>query len=164
MHHLAYACGRIVPVALTRLTMADISMAVPLLEAMAPTQRLLADKAYDADRLRTGSLRDTSRPSHRAAQPETPPIPQLHAYQGRNVIKRMFGKLKNWKRIATHYDSSPYTSSQLSHLSLLRRSGLNESSRANPESAITEPNRGHPRERSRRSRRPGPRSCGRENE
>ena len=28
-------------------------MAVPILEALAPTRRLIADKAYDADRLRT---------------------------------------------------------------------------------------------------------------
>lgn len=26
------------------------------------------------------------------------------AYRRRNVIERMFGKLKNWKRIATRYD------------------------------------------------------------
>lgn len=33
--------------------LADITMAVPILEALAPTRRLIADKAYDADRLRT---------------------------------------------------------------------------------------------------------------
>jgi hypothetical protein len=32
--------------------MADIAMAVPLLEALAPGKRLIADNAYDADRLR----------------------------------------------------------------------------------------------------------------
>ncbi|KTQ85253.1 transposase, partial [Aureimonas ureilytica] len=26
------------------------------------------------------------------------------AYRRRNVIERMFGRLKNWKRIATRYD------------------------------------------------------------
>jgi IS5 family transposase len=33
--------------------MADITMAVPILEALSPAKQLLADKAYDADRLRT---------------------------------------------------------------------------------------------------------------
>lgn len=51
-HCLADSCGRIVAVALTPGNIADISMAMPLLEAIAPAKRLLADKAYDAERLR----------------------------------------------------------------------------------------------------------------
>ncbi|WP_312897050.1 IS5 family transposase [Microvirga soli] len=43
----------IVAVAVTPDNVADITMAVPILEALAPTRRLIADKAYDADRLRT---------------------------------------------------------------------------------------------------------------
>lgn len=31
---------------------ADITMALPLLEAIRPTRHLIVDKAYDADRLR----------------------------------------------------------------------------------------------------------------
>lgn len=49
IHCMADACGRIVAVALTPGNIADISMAMPLLEALAPAKRLLADKAYDAD-------------------------------------------------------------------------------------------------------------------
>lgn len=43
---------RILAVALTLGNIADSSMAQPMLEVMAPTRRLIADKAYDADRLR----------------------------------------------------------------------------------------------------------------
>lgn len=50
---LADACGRVVAVALTPGNIADISIAIPLLDAIAPTKRRLADKAYDADRLRS---------------------------------------------------------------------------------------------------------------
>src|ERR671921_642931 len=44
IHCLADGCDRIVAVALTPGNMADIAMAVPLLEALAPGKRLIADK------------------------------------------------------------------------------------------------------------------------
>lgn len=80
-------------------------MALPLLEAVAPTRRLLAAKAYDAD-----SLRDWLRKRRiKAIIPSTAnrcrPYPlDYPAYCRRNVIERLFGRLKNWRRIATRYD------------------------------------------------------------
>jgi transposase len=85
--------------------MADITMAVPLLEALAPTRRLIADKAYDADRLRTW-LQDKGIEAvipGRAARAIAYPLNRA-AYRRRNSIERLFGRLKNWKRIATRYD------------------------------------------------------------
>lgn len=80
-------------------------MAIPLLQGIAAPKRRLADKAYDADKLRnwlkahridavipSNATRTTPYPLHRAA------------YRRRNVIERLFGKLKNWRRIATRYD------------------------------------------------------------
>ena len=52
IHCLADNRGRPVAIALTPGNTADISMAVPLLSASAPSRRLIADKAYDADSLR----------------------------------------------------------------------------------------------------------------
>ena len=80
-------------------------MAVPLLEALPPTPRLIADRAYDADRLRDW-LRDRGIEAvipGRAARAVAYPLNHI-AYRRRNVIERMFGRLKNWKRIATRYD------------------------------------------------------------
>lgn len=80
-------------------------MAQPLLEALAPTKRLIADKAYDADRLRQW-LADRSIEAvipARATRASVYPINKI-AYRRRNLIERAFGKLKNWKRIATRYD------------------------------------------------------------
>jgi len=84
---------------------ADITMAVPILEALAPTRRLIADKAYDADRLRTwlGDKGIEAVIPGRAARAVAYPLNRA-AYRRRNVIERMFGHLKNWKRIATRYD------------------------------------------------------------
>ena len=52
IHCLADDCGRPVAFSLTPGNIADIKMAIPLLELARPTKRLLADKAYDADSLR----------------------------------------------------------------------------------------------------------------
>jgi transposase len=44
--------GRPVAFALTRGNVADITMAIPIMENLACPKRLLADKAYDADKFR----------------------------------------------------------------------------------------------------------------
>jgi transposase len=97
--------GRPVAFALTPGNVADVVMAIPLLGAVAKPKRLLADKAYDADSLR----RWLTQRKIRAAIPSTAsrrtPYPlDRAAYKRRNVIERMFCRLKNWRRIATRYD------------------------------------------------------------
>lgn len=80
-------------------------MAIPLLETARPTERLLADKAYDADSLRDwlGEARIKAViPSSRARKKPYPL--DRSAYKRRNVIERLFCRLKNWRRIATRYD------------------------------------------------------------
>lgn len=80
-------------------------MAIPLLKVACPTKRLLADKASDADSLRDwpGKARiEAVTPSPRARKK---PYPLHHkAYRGRNFIERVFGRLNDWRRIATQYD------------------------------------------------------------
>ena len=72
---------------------------------MRPTKRLIADKVYDADKLRTWLSEHEIEPviPGRAARDIVYPQ-NRRAYRRRNVIERMFGRLKNWKRIATRYD------------------------------------------------------------
>lgn len=104
-HCLADDRGRPIAFAVTPGNIADITMAIPLLETVASPKRLLADKAYDADSLRNWLKRTKVRaviPS--TATPRTPYPLDRKAYRRRNVIERMFCKLKNWRRIATQYD------------------------------------------------------------
>lgn len=72
---------------------------------LAPPQRVLADKAYDADSLRTW-LRDRGVeaviPSN--ATRNRPYLLDKTAYKRRNLIERMFCRLKDGRRIATRYD------------------------------------------------------------
>jgi len=80
-------------------------MALPLLEGAVPSRRLLADKAYDADKLRNwlkARKIEAVIPSS-AARTVAYPLDR-EAYRRRNVVERLFCKLKNWRRIATRYD------------------------------------------------------------
>ena len=100
--------GRPVAFALTPGNAADVVMAIPLLGAVAKPKRLLADKAYDADSLR----RWLKQRKIRAAIPSTAsrrtPYPlDRAAYKRRNVIERLFCKLKNWRRLNPALSPNP---------------------------------------------------------
>ena len=80
-------------------------MAEPLVAAVAAPKRLLADKAYDAERFRRRlDQRRITAVIPSTASRRTPYPLDRRAYRRRNVIERMFCKLKNWRRIATRYD------------------------------------------------------------
>ncbi len=68
-------------------------------------RRLLADRAYDAKSLRE----ELAARRIKAVIPPNPTRKHPHrydktAYKGRNVIERMFCRLKDFRRIATRYD------------------------------------------------------------
>ena len=97
--------GRPVAFALTPGNVADITMAIPLIGMVATPKRLLADKAYDADSLRNWLKQARIKAVIPSTASRRTPYPLDHkAYRRRNVIERMFCKLKNWRRIATRYD------------------------------------------------------------
>ena len=80
-------------------------MAIPLLEGLAAPKRLLADKAYDADKLRSWLKKRRIKAVIPSTASRTKPYPlDRAAYKRRNVIERLFCRLKNWRRIATRYD------------------------------------------------------------
>jgi transposase len=122
IHALADDRGRPVAFALTPGNIADITMAIPLLGAVAAPRRLLADKAYDTDSLRTWlQKRGIKAVIPSTAARRTPYPIDRKAYTRRNVIERLFCKLKNWRHIATRYDRYAQTTSQ--HSPLLPASG-----------------------------------------
>jgi transposase len=76
-----------------------------LLDDIAPPCRLLADKAYDADHFRQrlqGLGAEVVIPSN-GSRRRPYPLNRV-AYRRRNVIERMFCRMKDWRRIATRYD------------------------------------------------------------
>ena len=80
-------------------------MAPELVRLAAPIDRLIADKAYDTNPLRRLLAEqgiEAVIPSIARRKPLIPHDPVL--YRRRNLIERMFGRLKDFRRIATRYD------------------------------------------------------------
>lgn len=86
---------------------ADITGAVMLATHLPPARYLLADKAYDADHWRAWLIRRKIQPViPNKANRKQPYAFNQKRYRGRNVIERMFGRLKDFRRIATRYDKN----------------------------------------------------------
>ncbi len=81
---------------------ADIKGAVMLAAHLPRTRYLLADKAYDADHWRACLLRQKIQPVIPNKVNRKQPHPfDTERYKDRNTIERMFGRLKDFRRIAT---------------------------------------------------------------
>jgi transposase len=90
---------------LTPGNVADITAAPQLLACVRPPARLIADQAYDAASLRTWIAQHGGV----AVIPPNPTRKHPHAYdpvayRRRNLIERMFCRLKDFRRVATRYD------------------------------------------------------------
>jgi transposase len=76
-----------------------------LLRALPPITRLVADRAYDSNALRAliaqlGAEAVIPPSSHRVRQLTY----DRNAYHSRNLIERLWCRLKDWRRVATRYD------------------------------------------------------------
>ncbi len=83
----------------------DVTVAPALFAAAGSFSRLLADTAYDANWLRD-LLAEQGIEAVIPRNPRRKPlIPHdALAYRQRNLIERMFGRIKDFRRIATRYD------------------------------------------------------------
>jgi len=84
---------------------ADIKGAAALAGSLPPVRYLLADKAYDAGHWRGFLMSQNIQPVIPSTANRKVQIPynETH-YKQRNVVERMFCRLKDWRRIATRYD------------------------------------------------------------
>ncbi|WP_426413340.1 IS5 family transposase [Bradyrhizobium ganzhouense] len=105
IHALTDDIGRPLAFLITPGNTHDLVGARGLISMVRSPRRLLADRAYDAK-----SLRDELAARRiKAVIPPNPTRKHPHrydktAYKGRNVIERMFCRLKDFRRIATRYD------------------------------------------------------------
>ena len=86
----------------------DYTGAAALLDDLPKAKWMLADRGYDADWFRE-ALQDKG---IRACIPgrkkrKTPIKYDKRRYKRRNRIEIMFGRLKDWRRVATRYDRCP---------------------------------------------------------
>ena len=85
--------------------MADCTAADALLDQLDAADILHGDKGYDSDAVRR-------KIESKGAAPNIPPKANRrwkncfspYLYRNRNAIERMFGRLKDFRRIATRYD------------------------------------------------------------
>lgn len=70
-------------------------------------EALLADKGYDADAIREELAKAGIEAVIPAKRNRKNPAPHdAEKYKWRNLIERLFNKLKNWRRVATRYDKT----------------------------------------------------------
>lgn len=99
------ACGRVAAFIPGPGNGADISSAPDLLDLLPAPARLLADKGYDANSLRKRLAASNTEAVIPSTKSRKRPIPyDAEAHVARNLIERSFGRLKDWRRIATRYD------------------------------------------------------------
>ncbi len=83
----------------------DIQMAAALVTAGGPFRRLIADRGYDANHLRALLAARGAEAVIPSTTSRKAPIPyDTVAYRARNLVERMWCRLKDWRRIATRYD------------------------------------------------------------
>ena len=70
-------------------------------------EALLADKGYDADAIRQELANADIEAVIPTKSNRRIPIPHDRGkYRWRNLVERLFSKLKNWRRVATRYDKT----------------------------------------------------------
>jgi transposase len=105
IHAVTDVKGRPYAFVLTPGNFADISVASALVTAMPASNSLIGDMGYDANSLRRLlHSRGTTVVIPSTASRKIPLPFDINAYRQRNVIERMFCRLKDFRRIATRYD------------------------------------------------------------
>ncbi len=86
----------------------DYTGAAALLSCFPSAQWLLADRGYDADWFREGLENKGIKACIPRRKSRTKPVKyDKRRYKRRNRIEIMFGRLKDWRRVATRYDRCP---------------------------------------------------------
>ncbi len=108
LHAVTDADGRPIRFFMTAGQVSDHTGAAALLRSLLKAEGLLADCGYDANRFRD-VLKDNGIKScmpGRKSRGKPVKHDKLH-YKRRNRIEIMFGRLKDWRRVATRYDRCP---------------------------------------------------------
>ena len=95
---------------LTEGQVSDYKGAATMLSALPPAPVLIADRGYDADWFRQGLRRQGVKPCIPGRSGRSKLIRHGKAlYKRRHKIEIMFGRLKDWRRVATRYDRCAHT-------------------------------------------------------
>ncbi|WP_276612527.1 IS5 family transposase [Pseudorhodobacter turbinis] len=100
--------GRPVRLFITAGQVSDYTGAAALMNGLPKAEWLLADRGYDADWFRETLVDKGTKPCipGRKSRKKTVKYDKRR-YKRRNHIERMFGRLKDWRRVSTRYDRCP---------------------------------------------------------
>jgi len=116
IHGLTDEAGRPRVLLLSPGNINDMTMAKAVIDAAGPFTRLIADKDYDTNAIRhLVTARGAEAVIPPTAQRRTPITYDRKAYRARNLVERLWCRLKDWRRVATRYDklAANYLSSAL---------------------------------------------------
>ena len=95
---------------LTEGQLSDHTGARLLLPALPPARQLLGDRGYDSRAFRQALTDRSIEPCIPSTRSRKVPIPyDKTLYRQRHRIENMFGRMKDWRRIAMRYDRCAHT-------------------------------------------------------
>jgi transposase len=105
IHAVVDSHGRPLAFEITPGQRGDVRLVLPLLSSLPAARLCAADAAYDSDGFRLFLRQRGTIPviPNNPTRKRTYPF-DTEAYKLRNLIERMFCRLKDWRRIATRYD------------------------------------------------------------
>ena len=81
-----------------------------MLSALPDAEVMIADKGYDSRRWRRALSQRNITPCIPGRRCHKQPVVyDTELYKSRNLIERLFGRLKDWRRIAMRYDRCAHT-------------------------------------------------------
>lgn len=105
LHGLTDEAGRPRVLLISAGNINDMTMAAALIEAAGPFTRLIADRGYDSNAVRALVADRGAEVVIPSTASRRVPIPyDRDAYRARNLVERLWCRLKDWRRIATRYD------------------------------------------------------------
>jgi len=105
LHAVTDAIGRPITFFMSAGQVSDYTGAAALLRELPEADWLLADRGYDADWFRDALKDKEIKPCIPGRKKRKTPVKyDKRRYKRRNRIEIMFGRLKDWRRIATRYD------------------------------------------------------------
>jgi transposase len=108
LHAVADAKGRPIQFFLSAGQVSDYTGALALLSSLPAADWLLADKGYDADWFREALQDKGIKPCIPGRSSRDKPVKYDKCrYKRRHRIENMFGRLKDWRRVAMRYDRCP---------------------------------------------------------
>ncbi|KPH88028.1 transposase [Komagataeibacter intermedius AF2] len=108
LHAVTDQNGRPLSFFMTAGQISDYTGASALLDSLSMAQWLLADRGYDADWFRDALEEKGIRPCIPGRRSRGRPVKyDRQKYKRRSRIEIMFGRLKDWRRVATRYDRCP---------------------------------------------------------